>query len=254
MGSERYTMQHTDLLRRADELRRRSLDRAIVTHTNFLTPAEQHVLLQMPHLRPALHLSGGGAEAERCVAFFLPDYLSSADFDPGDYLTAFHVRCRFVRPRHRDVLGSLLGLGLARWSVGDIHTVGEEAWFFCLPSVAGHISAELTKIGRNGAQVQEIPLDLVPAPERVREEVSFTVSGLRLDAVLAGTFHLSRTQAAELIAAGAVQLNYALCEKPAATVTPGDVFSLRGYGKACLREAGGKTRKDRTRVVVDRYV
>lgn len=247
-------MQHTELLHRADELHRRSLDRGIITHTNFLTPAEQYVLAGLPHLRPALHLYGGSAEAERRLAFFLPDYLTPEDFDAPEYLTAFHIRCRFAEIGHRDVLGSLLGLGLHRWSIGDIHTSGEEAWFFCLPSVAGLIAAELTRIGRHGASVRELPLDQVTLPERNREEVRFTVSSLRLDAVLAGTFNLSRTNAAELIEAGAVQLNYTICEKTSATVEPGDVFSLRGYGKACLRETGGKSRKDRLHLVVERYV
>jgi len=246
--------EHTDLLRRADELWRRSVDRAIVAHTNFLTPAEQYALERLPHLRPALCLSGGGADCERRVAFFLPDYLSAAEFDPQEYLTAFHIRCRFASPGHRDVLGSLLGLGLARWSIGDIYNQGEDAWFFCLSSVAGYIAADLTKIGRNGAQVQEIPLNQVPVPKRVREELVFTVNGLRLDAILAGTFKLSRTQAAEVIEAGAVSLNYTICEKPAAPVEPGDVFSLRGYGKACLKEIGGKSKKDRTHITVEQYV
>jgi len=246
-------MQNTELIRRAEELWRRSEDRSIVTYTNFLTPTEQHVLAGLPRLRPSLHLFGGLDDAERRVAFFLPDYLTPDSFDVSEYLTAFHVRCRFGAPGHRDVLGSLLGLGLARWSVGDIYTSGEEAWFFCLPSVAGLIAAELTKIGRNGAQVQEISLGQVPVPERQHEEISFTVSGARLDAIVAGTFNLSRANAVELIEAGAVQLNYAVCEKISVPVVPGDVFSLRGHGKACLRELGGKTRKDRTRVVVERY-
>jgi len=247
-------MQHTELLHRADELHGRCIERGIPTHTNFLTPAEQYALERLPHLRPALYLFGGFPEAERRIAFFLPEYLTSEDFEVSDYLTAFHIRCRFAEIGHRDVLGSLLGLGLHRWSIGDIHAGGEEAWFFCLPSVAGLIATELTRIGRNGAAVRETSLDQVTFPERSREERSFTVSSLRLDAVLAGTFNLSRTNAAELIEAGAVQLNYAICEKSSAMVEPGDVFSLRGHGKACLRETCGKSRKDRLRIVVERYV
>ena len=85
------------------------------------------------------------------------------------------------------------------------------------------------------------------------EVLAFTLAGLRLDAILAGTFHLSRGEAAERIGAGLVQLNYAVCEKPAAEVEVGDVFSLRGSGKARLAEVGGQSRKDRTRVRVERY-
>jgi RNA-binding protein YlmH len=241
------------LLRRAEDLLRRSGEQNTITHTGYLSPAEQHAIETRPHLRPGLLLHGGGDGCERRVVFFLPDYLTPEDFDPGAYITAFHIRCRFGAPGHRDVLGSLLGLGLERWTLGDIYTQGEEAWFYCLPAVAEHIRRELTHVGRGGAEVRELPLGEVPTPRRERELIAFTVSGLRLDAVLAGTFALSRGEAVERIAAGLVQLNYLLCEKPSAEVEAGDVFSLRGSGKARLAEIGGKSRKDRTRVHVEKY-
>ena len=246
-------MSDAILLRRAEELQRRSRGQNTITHTGFLSPAEQHALESRPHLRSGLLLHGGGPDCERRAAFFLPEYLAPEDFDPQEYLTAFHIRCRFGAPGHRDVLGGLLGLGIERWTLGDIHTRGEEAWVFCLPAVAAHIQRELTHIGRNGAEVREVPLSEVPALEREWEACSFTVSGLRLDAVLAGTFGLSRGQAAEQIAAGLVQLNYEVCLRPAVELATGDVFSLRGSGKAKLVEIGGQSRKDRTRIRVEKY-
>jgi len=240
-------------LRRADDLQRRSGEQHCITHTGFLTPAEQHALETRPHLRSSLFFHGGGPDAERRVAFFLPDYLAPEDFDPEDHITAFRLICRFGAPGHRDVLGSLLGLGIERWTVGDIYTSGESAWFFCLPSVAEHLQRELTHIGRNGVQVGVLPLAEVPAPGREREELSFTVSSLRLDAVLAGTFNLSRGVAAEQIESGLVSLNYSICEKPATELDVDDVFSLRGSGKAILAEISGKSRKDRTRIRVEKY-
>ena len=246
-------MQNTEFIRRAEELWQRSDAQNITTHTNFLTPAEQHSLAGLAHIQSSLHLFGGLEDAERCIAFFLPDYLAADDFDPSTYITAFHLRCRFGVFGHRDVLGSLLGLGLARWSIGDIYTKDEDAWFFCLPSVAKAIKAELTKIGRNGVQLTEIPLQSVPQPERQREEIRFTVSSCRLDAIIAGTWNLSRANAASFIESGLVSLNYSVCERTCALVEAGDVFSLRGYGKAALRELGGKSRKDRIHLLVERY-
>ena len=151
------------------------------------------------------------------------------------------------------VMSFLLALGIARWSLGDIATQGEEAWFFCLPSVSAHIERELTRVGRGGTRVTEIPLNQVPPPMRIREPLALTVSSLRLDALLAATFGLSREKAAGYIEGGLVSLNYAVCLKPAALLEPGDVFSLQGYGKAALKEVGGKTRKERLRVLVEKY-
>ena len=84
--------------------------------------------------------------------------------------------------------------------------------------------------------------------------MSFTVQSPRLDAVLAGLFHLSRTQAAERVRAGDASLNYAECLRPDAEIRPGDVVSLRGHGKAAVRDIGGQSRKGRTYVDGEVYI
>ena len=75
----------------------------------------------------------------------------------------------------------------------------------------------------------------------------------RLDAVCAGMFRLSRTEAARQIEAGAVSLNYDECLKTDAQVGEGDVISLRGAGKGKLAEIGGSSRKGRQFVTVEVY-
>ena len=65
----------------------------------------------------------------------------------------------------------------------------------------------------------------------------------RLDAVCAGTFRLSRSAAAEAIAAGLLSLNYEVCLKPDAPVREGDILSLRGKGKAAVLDAGSRESK-----------
>ena len=51
--------------------------------------------------------------------------------------------------------------------------------------------------------------------------------------------------AAEQIRLGLVSLNYLPCERTDAPVKEGDVISLRGRGKGCLAEVGGRSKKDR---------
>ena len=99
----------------------------------------------------------------------------------------------------------------------------------------------------------EIALENVPVPERKVKEVSFTVQSPRLDAVLSGLFHLSRSACARQIGAGSVSLNYTECLKPDAPVKEGDVLSLRGAGKGSVREIGGSSRKGRVFVTAELY-
>ena len=77
---------------------------------------------------------------------------------------------------------------------------------------------------------------------------------LRLDAVTAVGFSMSRAKAAELIASGRVQRNYRETTKPDAAVAEGDVISARGLGKFELSEVGGLSKKGRTAICVRRYL
>ena len=84
--------------------------------------------------------------------------------------------------------------------------------------------------------------------------VKDTVAALRLDSVLASGFSLSRSKAAELIAAGRVAVNHRECVKADKAVAQGDVLTCRGLGKCVLRLAGGLSKKGRILIEIDRYI
>lgn len=233
------------LLRRAEDLARRCEKTASVTHTGFLTPAERYALGQWAGRGTdcVVLFHGGGEDSERQAAFFLPGWMDPEEFDPAEYLCALEVTARFGTPGHRDYLGAVLGLGIQREWLGDILVEDGGAYLFCLPSVKSHLLLNLDKVGRWGVKTREVPLSSVPAQKRELREVSFTVKSVRLDAVCAGMFGLSRSAAAEAVAQGLVALNYAECLKPDAPVRAGDTLSLRGQGKGVVLSAGEKETK-----------
>ena len=102
-------------------------------------------------------------------------------------------------------------------------------------------------------KVSPARLEDIKAPERKVKKVSFSVKSMRFDAVLAGLFGLSRTQAASLIAEGEASLNYSECTKNDAAVGAGDIISLRGHGKAEIASSGGVSRKGRLFVEAEIY-
>ena len=53
---------------------------------------------------------------------------------------------------------------------------------------------------------------------------------------------------------GDASLNYAECLRPDAEIRPGDILSLRGYGKAEIKDLGGQSRKGRTYLTGEVYV
>ena len=249
-------MENNELLRRAEDLRDRCERRSIVTATGFLTPAEAQVLRRWAERIPdsGMLLSGGREGCERVRAFFLPEWLAPEELDLADYIRAVRIEAHFGEPGHRDYLGAILGLGIERGSLGDLLVRGTQAHVFCLPSVEPLLLEEFDRAGRVGVKTFPCPLADVPVPERKVRRVSFTVKSSRFDAVLSSMFGLSRTAAAELIRLGAATLNYEVCEKPDAPVSPGDTLSLRGRGKGMLTETGGRSRKDRLFMEAEIYL
>lgn len=244
---EKTKMGYEELIKRAADLAARCEKTACLTQSGFLTPAEQFALTAWAEHEDGVRLllHGGHPDCERKAAFFLPFYMESDEFDPAEHIRAVELTCAFGSPEHRDYMGSVLGLGIKREWIGDIWVRENRAVVFCLPSVESHILLSLDKVGRCGVKSRKLALCDVPAPERKQEVTAFSVKSSRLDAVAAGMFHVSRTVAAEAIAAGAVSLNYSECLKPDAPVSGGDVISLRGKGKGQVLEIGGRSRKGR---------
>lgn len=247
-------MENDELLKRAADLAERCERTSSVTHTAFLTPAEQFALTKWAAAADCkMVLTGGHPDCERKAAFFLPFYMEPDDLDASDYICAVTAKAGFGEPAHRDYMGAALGLGIKREWLGDIWVTGDTATIFCLPSVERHLLDGLDKVGRYGVKTAKIELNELKAPERKVKKVTFSVKSLRFDAVCAGMFNLSRTAAAERITAGDASLNYSVCMKLDSAVHEGDVISLRGCGKGTVGAAGGISKKGRQFISAEIY-
>ncbi len=246
-------MENEEILKRAAELAMRCEQRGTLTATGFLTPAEQFALAHAPALRGCrLLFSGGYPGAERCAAFFLPDWMEETAFDPSEYLRALRLTAAFGTPGHRDYMGAILGMGVGREWVGDILVAENQATVVCQPSILRHLLG-IEKVGRWGVKAAELPLSDIPVRQIRADERHYTVMSARLDAVAAGLFHLSRAETVRQIALGGLSLNYTPCLRPDAPVKEGDVLSLRGTGKGRIAEIGGSSRKGRLFVTAEFY-
>lgn len=233
-------------MRRMEDLCERADRSGSVCSSGYLTPAEQYQTEKWARQRAdcRLVLFGGDDGCERRAAFFLPEYMAAEDFDGAEHFTAIKLTAHFGTPGHRDYMGALLGMGVGREWVGDIRVIDNTAYIFCLPSVHRHLLS-IDKVGRFGVTAEDIAPSAVPPAKREVKEKSFSVMSMRLDAVTAGMFDLSRTEAAKEIRLGNVSLNYEPTEKPDAQTEPGDIISLRGAGKGTLTGTGGTSRKGR---------
>lgn len=246
-------MENSELLKRARDLAERCERSGTVCVSGFLSPAEQHELqTRLGYIPCGLVFHGGGDNCERAAAFFLPDYMTEDMLDLNEYLCAMKLKAYFGQPGHRDYMGALLGMGIGREWLGDIQVEGDTAYVFCMKSVLRHLLS-IEKAGRYTVKASQVPLEEVPARKVETESLSFSVMSPRLDAVAAGLFHLSRTEAAKQIAAGNVSLNYAQCLKADCIVKEGDILSLKGKGKGSISGMGGTSRKGRLFVYGEIY-
>ena len=155
---------------------------------------------------------------------------------------------------HRDFLGSLMGLGLTRGTIGDILVTDSRCQVLTLPKTAEFLLSAWESAGRVKLKTAPLPPEELEIPAQACRELRDTVSSLRLDNVLAAGFSLSRGRAAEAVEKGAVQVNWTVCQKPDKPVAAGDTITCRGLGKCVLDSVGSPTKKGRLPVVIRRFV
>lgn len=155
---------------------------------------------------------------------------------------------------HRDYLGSLLSLGIKREVTGDILVREDGAGILILRDIADFLLANYEKAGHTSLALSIVGLQDLNTGAVRTEEKRVAVASLRLDSLLSAAFGLSRGKAQEAIRSGIVLVNSRVLLKPDFLLQEGDKMVLRGRGKAVLREVSGRTKKDRTFVILERYL
>lgn len=200
----------------------------------------------------AVKTSGGYHEAERiCVAFARNDYDGPVDFGLTALKVTWDDRYRLIG--HRDVLGALMGLGIDRAVLGDILMQGAGCQIVADSSMAEWIKRNFLKVAMVSVQIKEISLEELEPPKKTAREVRATVASLRLDAVGAAGFGISRSKMVQCVESGRTEINWQPVKSASQTVKAGDVISIRGKGRIEIREVTGMSRKGRTGLLIDRY-
>ncbi|WP_409253631.1 RNA-binding protein [Bacillus sp. SCS-153A] len=218
--------------------------------TDFLDPREQFILTAIIGKNSDIKLSFYPAqeaiERKRCILY--PDYFEPSETDYAVTLFEVNYPQKFVTLEHRQILGSLMSIGLKREKFGDIIMNGDAIQIMTASEIADYVEMNFKEVGRNKVSLEKIPLErLVDSSEEWRES-STTASSLRLDVILSALYNVSRQKVQTLITGGVVKVNWRVVESPAFEVAEGDVFSMRGFGRSKLISIEGKTKKDKFRI------
>lgn len=237
------------------DLSDRSEQKGIYTFSDFLSADEQSKLLERKKQFTAFCLFGGADGTERnMVRFGSEDAVGYTQDFPIVCLKAEPLNVKFAQTlTHRDYLGSIMALGLERSALGDIVVREHEAYIFCEEKLADYIMENLTRVKGTDIRINFCS-DLPEGSLYQTQPLRFTVSSLRFDCLASAALRLSRGHTQDLFREKKVFLNGAVCEKPDTLLTPGDVFSVRGYGKFRFREISGQSKKGKIVAQIEKYV
>ncbi len=192
---------------------------------------------------------GGWSEAERILFLIAPHENYSYEIPISSILL-----CSYNTLSHRDILGSLLGLGIKRDQVGDIIQTRDGFVAFVKQPANQFILDELKRVGRESVTVREIELSEVGEPIRNFKTITGTVKSLRLDSIVSLCAGCSREKGKQLIEKERVTVNAVLKNSPSFSISDPCMISIRGYGKFFVDFNGTVSAKGRYFITANKYL
>ncbi|MBQ8080652.1 MAG: hypothetical protein IJ240_02005 [Clostridia bacterium] len=238
---------------RLDELCERATKRDTPQFSRFLDLSAQKEAEIAARKASAEYLLFGGAEDCERRILGVGRQIPSAEEFPIDCLRVAPKNRRFSAPlSHRDVLGTVMGLGLEREMIGDIVIREEAAYLFCVRSISPLLLEGLTRIGRSDTNCV-----LSEPPEgalRQTREVRLQVTSPRLDAVVAHLYRLSRGDVQNLLRQGKIAVDDLVRDKPDYQLKDGEILSVRGFGRARYVGIESLSKKGKNNLLIEIYV
>ncbi|MEG1415312.1 MAG: YlmH/Sll1252 family protein [Clostridium sp.] len=221
-----------------------------VFYTDFLTLAEQEFIKYLAY------------EESMEVDFLFEEGFERNMAGVSPYETTLEYPCRvlqiiantkFEKVGHRDYLGSILALGIKREKIGDIIVSDSGAIVLAHEDVSSYIEINLTKVKNSGVRIKEISLENLDVKSVVLKEESVNVTSLRLDAVIASMYNISRSKAQTLIKGGEVKINSVIAIDVSKVLSENDVITVRGFGKSKVGQIVATTKKERLILTIFKY-
>lgn len=238
------------------ELAKRSYEQNTYTFTGFLGLTEQSLFWEMERelCFAGFTLDGGNSICDRkIIRFGNPAELG--------YEEEFPIVCIKITPlikkfsdefSHRDFLGALMNLGIDRSTIGDIFLQENEGYVYCLESISDYIAESLDRVKHTHIKCEKIK-DSLRFIKDEGKTLEITVTSDRIDVVVSGVYHISRSESLSCFEKGIVYVNGRLCTSNAKSLKEGDVVNVRGMGKFAYLGTQRITKKDKCRISVQVY-
>ncbi|MFC4103898.1 YlmH family RNA-binding protein [Paenibacillus xanthanilyticus] len=259
MKQEAYVHFHPDerpFVDRVVEWMERAAHGHELTRTDFLDPRQIEIVSSIANRYDVtVRLSGGYEDAERRRALIAPDYRFLDDEPEGIALLEITSDTQgHLELDHGDYLGALLGLGIKRDRVGDLHVHPEFCHCLLDEAIAEYVNIHLRQVHRVHVLTELLPLARLQPAQTQLETMSLSVASMRLDGIASDVHRISRTKIVDPIRAGRCRVNWKVEEDPSTPLKEGDVVSMQGLGRFKILSVEGMTKKGRQRVNVGKYL
>ena len=197
---------------------------------------------------------GGYDSAERQMIAFIPDALM---FEWDYPIKCIHIVSKYPKfaekLTHRDVLGALMHLGIERSCLGDILCLNNDYYVFCNETIFPFIIDELQKIRNTMVDLsEELDYRRLQANIQLEEQYDMIASN-RIDCIIAKAFRLSRSEAAEYLAAEKVFINGKCVTNCNQACPEGAIVSVRGKSRFIFENCNSISKKGKLRVKFSFY-
>ncbi|MCT4565081.1 MAG: YlmH/Sll1252 family protein [Maledivibacter sp.] len=234
-----------------------SVKKNIFKYTDFLDPYLASIcneILRTEFGYVNFKITGGYEDAERKIIILYPDY----HYELEDYTPMKVIRIDKI-PKgssfdHRQVLGSVLGLGLKREKIGDIIINDNNIQIIVSEEIASYVQMNMNQIGRYKVDTSIDEIQGIVPKENSFMTITDTVKSLRLDSVSSAGFKISRSKTLTDIKKEKLKVNFLPVVSPSYNVKEGDLISYRGKGRIILDKVLGKTKKDRYKISIKKFM
>lgn len=223
--------------------------------TDFLNPYQRKIVTTITkQIYDINYLQDGAykrAERKRIVIF--PEYLFPDHVQSPVSVLKLDGNFNFQSIGHRDVLGSLLGLGIKRKMLGDILVLDEFVQVVIADEIKDFVSLKLKRIHEVPVNVTEIKKGDIVIPTENARDILATVPSMRLDAVASAGFGDSRNKISRDIKNQKVKLNWKPEVNTSEEVKVDDLISIRGRGRVKVVKRRGLSHRGRIKLLLKRY-
>jgi RNA-binding protein YlmH len=238
-------------MRRILDLIEITINRHNVTYTDFLEPnlieLAKSILNRFEDI--GYVIDGGFVNAERqMISIFSWYYFYEENKDSHIY--PIEIKGNLKKIQHKDVLGSILGLGIVREKVGDIGFFEDSIKVALSKDISDYVLFNLKKVKRENVEVKSIPKNELGLIDKSGVYKDIIASSMRLDAIISEAYNLSRSDSQKLIQSNLVKVNFKEETRTSKNIIENDLISVRGKGRFRVSSIDGLTKKERIKLKV----